>query len=380
MIYLDHNATTPPHPEVLDVIVRVWRDSFANPGSRHAAGRRARQVLESARESIASLVGAEPDELVFTSGGTESNNLAILGFTAGTPGTIALTTGEHPAVLEACRHRQNQGWRLAFLPVDSYGLLGPLPALTPDQASDLRLATVIFANNETGVIQDVQPLATLCRERGVPLHLDAVQAVGRIPVHFHQLGADSLAFAAHKFYGPRGIGGLLVRRGAKLAATEFGGHQEAGRRPGTEVVPLIAGMARALELFAAEQDQRIAHTRTLRDLLEQRLTALCPPVVVNGSRDRRLSNTANLAFPGADGEALLVALDLEGIACSLGSTCASGSAEPSPVLLAMQLPPEIWRSSVRFSIGIDNTPQEIEDAAQIIARVVTRLRAIAQPL
>jgi cysteine desulfurase len=207
------------------------------------------------------------------------------------------------------------------------------------------------------------------------LHVDAVQAVGKIPVHFHDLGAASLALGAHKFYGPRGIGALLLRRGLKLAPSAFGGHQEAGRRPGTEVVPLIAGMARALELFAADREQRIAHTRVLRDLLEQRLAALCPPVVLNGSRERRLPNTLNLAFPGADGEALLVALDLEGVACSLGSTCASGSAEPSPVLLAMNRPKDVWHSSVRFSTGIDTTREEIEQAAQIISQIVTRLRA-----
>jgi cysteine desulfurase len=385
MIFLDNNATTRPLPEVVDVMARHWRDSFANPGSRHAAGRRARQVLETSRESIASILGAEPDEVIFTSGGTESNNMAVLGFAAGTPGTIALTAGEHPAVLETCRFLESHGWRLDFLPIDRDGLLTPLPPLvrrgrggsghsTTVGSADLRLVTVILAHNETGVIQDLGPLAVACHDSGVPLHVDAVQAVGKVPVDFHALGASSLALGAHKFSGPRGIGALLLRRGLKLAPSAFGGHQEAGRRPGTEVVPLIAGMARALELFAGERDERIARTRSLRDLLEQRLAALCPPVVLNGSRERRLPNTLNLAFPGADGEALLVALDLEGVACSLGSTCASGSAEPSPILLAMQTPPEVWRSSVRFSVGIDTTSEEIENAANIISRVVARLR------
>lgn len=374
MIYLDNNATTQPHPEVIEVMSRHWRESFANPGSRHAAGRRARQVLEAARESIASILGADPDEVIFTSGGTESNNMAVLGFTDGPPGTIALTAGEHPAVLETCRFLEAKGWRLEFLPVDAEGLLAPLPPLAKGGSDGWRLATVILAHNETGVIQDLGPLAEVCRERGAPLHIDAVQAVGKIPIHFHNLGAASLALGAHKFYGPRGIGALLLRRGLKLAPSAFGGHQEAGRRPGTEVVPLIAGMARALELFAADGERRMAHTRTMRDMLEQRLAAMCPPVVLNGSRERRLPNTLNLAFPGADGEALLVALDLEGIACSLGSTCASGSAEPSPVLLAMNRPKEVWHSSVRFSVGIDTTPEEIERAAQVIARTVARLR------
>jgi cysteine desulfurase len=382
MIYLDNNATTQPLPEVVEVMARHWRDSFANPGSRHAPGRRARQVLEAARDSIASILGAEPDEVIFTSGGTESNNMAVLGFTAGPPGAIGLTAGEHPAVLETCRFLEGKGWALQFLPVDGEGLLADLPPLARGGQggsegvgnADSKLVTVILAHNETGVIQDLGPLASACREHGALLHIDAVQAVGKIPVNFHGLGAASLALGAHKFYGPRGVGALLLRRGLKLAPSAFGGHQEAGRRPGTEVVPLIAGMARALELFAANREQRISHTRAMRDLLEQRLADLCPPVVLNGSRERRLPNTLNLAFPGADGEALLVALDLEGVACSLGSTCASGSAEPSPVLLAMNRPREVWHSSVRFSVGIDTTREEIEQAAQIIAKIVARLR------
>jgi cysteine desulfurase len=238
----------------------------------------------------------------------------------------------------------------------------------------VRLVALILAHNETGVIQDVRPLAAECQTRGIPIHLDAVQAVGKIPVDFHALGVTSLALGAHKFYGPRGIGALLLKRGIELAPSAFGGHQESGRRPGTEAVALVAGMARALELFHAEQEDRIARTRALRDLLEERLAALCPPVILNGSRERRLPNTLNIAFPGVDGEALLVTLDLEGIACSLGSTCASGSTEPAPVLLAMNRPREIWRSSVRFSMGIENTTAEIEQASRIIAAAVSRLR------
>lgn len=372
MIYLDNNATTRPHAEVIDVMQRHWHDSFGNPGSRHAAGRRARQVLETSRESIAAILGAHPDEVIFTSGGTESNNMAVLGFTDGQPGTIALTAGEHPAVLETCRFLQALGWQLAILPVDAEGLLTVPEGLL--SLTNLRLVTIILAHNETGVVQDVRELAAACRELGVPFHVDAVQAVGKIPIDFHDMGVTSLALGAHKFYGPRGIGALLLRRGFKLAAFGFGGHQEAGRRPGTEVVPLIAGMARALELFQAEGEQRIARTRELRDRLEQRLAAACPPVVLNGSRERRLPNTLNAAFPGVDGEALLVALDLAGIACSLGSTCASGSAEPAPALLAMNRPREVWHSSVRFSVGIETTADEIDEAAGKIAGIVNGLR------
>jgi cysteine desulfurase len=422
MIYLDNNATTRPLPEVVEAMNRHWRESFANPGSRHIAGRRARQLLETSRESIAAILGAQPDEVIFTSGGTESNNMALLGLTAGAPGTIALTAGEHPAVMETCRFLETRGWKLSILPVDEEGLIKslppfarggsgevvsvdssatsraakyrealhprgdsaknptppPLPSLAKGGSHELRLVTLILAHNETGVVQDVQPIVAECAARGIPFHVDAVQAVGKIPIHFHDLGVTSLALGAHKFYGPRGIGALLLKRGVTLAPSAFGGHQESGRRPGTEVVPLIAGMAKALELFHAEQEQRLAHTRRLRDELEARLVALCPPVVLNGSREKRLPNTLNVAFPGVDGEALLVALDLEGIACSLGSTCASGSAEPAPVLLAMNRPKEVWHSSVRFSVGIETTADEIDQAVGVIAAIVKRLRAPSQ--
>lgn len=377
MIYLDNNATTRPLPDVLELFVRHSCDSFANPGSRHAHGRRARKVLEDAREKIAELLGAWPDEVVFTGGGTEANNLAVLGLAAGAQGAIALTAGEHPSVMQAARHRAQQGWRLEILPVDGSGRLHPMPALAERLPHDVKLVTVILANGETGVLQDLSPLAEVCHARGIPLHIDAVQAVGKIPVDFHSLKATSLSLGAHKFYGPRGVGALLLKRGARLAPLGFGGHQEAERRPGTEPVALIAGMARALEMFQADEARRTSRLSALCDQLERGLDKACAPVVVNGSQRHRLPNTLNIAFPGVDGEALLVALDLAGVACSLGSTCASGSMEPSPVLVAMNLPSEVLRSSVRFSVGIDNTEDEIARAVELVAACVTRLRAAA---
>ncbi|HUG92574.1 MAG TPA: cysteine desulfurase family protein [Planctomycetaceae bacterium] len=375
-VYLDNNATTRPYPEVVEALARHFRDSFGNPGSRHAAGRRARQALELARESIANILGATPKEVIFTSGGTESTNLAIFGFAGrnSQPGAMALTAGEHPATMEACRWLERAGWRRHTLEVDADGLLktGQYERLPWD---DLKLVTVILAHNETGVLQDVQPLARMCGEHGVPFHLDAVQAVGKIPVHFHELGVTSLALGAHKFHGPRGIGALLLREGVELAPYLFGGHQEAGRRPGTEPVALAVGMARALEIWNADHEDRTRRVRELRDRLEAALLATCAPAVVNGARERRLPNTLNIAFPGLDGEALLVALDLEGVACSLGSTCASGSAEPAPALVAMGKPADVYRSSVRFSVGQEGTAEEIDEAASRIARVVGRLRA-----
>lgn len=381
MIYLDHNATTPPLPEVVDAVARWQRDAFANPGSRHAAGRRARQVLEHARESLASLLGAFPDEVVFTSGGTESNNAALLGLSQGTPGTLALTPGEHPAVLETATALTARGHTLHELPLDREGRLVN-DGLVPDPAGGpprlpphTRLVAILLAHNETGVIQSVAPLAQACLRQRVPLHLDALQAVGKIPVDFHALQAATLALGAHKFGGPRGVGALLIRRGVRLAPTLFGGHQEEGRRPGTEPVPLIAGMALALELSLRDHASRVARLTHLRDQLEAGLREHCPPVVLNGSRDHRLPNTLNVAFPGLDGEALLVALDLAGVACSLGSTCASGSAEPAPILVAMGVPPEWLLSAVRFSLGPHTTEAEIHAAIERISRTVLALRS-----
>ena len=376
-IYLDHNATTRPWPEVVETVAHHLQHSYANPGSRHAEGRQARKVLESSREAIALILGAQPEEVVFTSGGTEASNLALFGAASLlAPGTIALTAGEHPATMEASKSLKPRGWKLTVLPVDRDGRLRPLECSesSPLWSDDIKLATVILAHNETGVIQDVRPLTALCRERGVFCHIDAVQAVGKIEVNFAELGATSLAFGAHKFHGPRGIGGLLLKTGVTLAPFEFGGHQESGRRPGTEMVALAAGMAKALELWHRERHERTAKIGKLRDQLEAGLLDRCPWAVVNGSREHRLPNTLNIAFPGLDGESILVNLDLEGIACSLGSTCASGSAEPAPALVAMGAPPEVYKASVRFTVGLENTLDEMNDAAQRIGRVIARLR------
>ncbi len=374
-IYLDNNATTRPWPEVIETVAFHLQHSYANPGSRHAEGRAARKVLESARESIATILGAHPDEVIFTSGGTEASNMALFGAAnAMSPGTIALTAGEHPATLETCRSLKSRGWEIDILPVDREGrLLLIQSGDASPHSKEVKICTVILAHNETGVIQDVRPLANLCRQNNAFLHIDAVQAVGKIDVHFHELGATTLAFGAHKFHGPRGIGGLLLRKGVTLAPTQFGGHQEAGRRPGTEMVALAAGMAKALELWHSERDERTARLRGLRDRLEWGLLDKCPGAVINGSREHRLPNTLNIAFPGLDGEAILVALDLDGIACSLGSTCASGAAEPAPSLVAMGCPPEIYKAAVRFTVGLVNTLGEIDEAVERIGRVIRRL-------
>ena len=372
-IDLDHNATTRPHDEVLEAVARAQRDAYGNPGSRHALGRRARQVLENARERIAGILNAAPDEVIFTSGGTESINLALHGLAAGPPGAIALPPGEHPATEETVRALQQRGWRRAEIPIDADGRLvaDQLESLPWDE---IRIVATLLAHNETGVIQDVAPLAHICRERRTPLHIDAVQAVGKIDVDFQALGATTLALAAHKFHGPRGIGALLVRNRVKLAPMTFGGHQETGLRPGTECAALAAGMATALQLWHDERAARTRFVTRLRDQLAEGLAAECSPIVIHGSAGQRLPNTLSVAFPGCDGDALLVALDLAGVCCSMGSACASGSSEPAPILVAMGVPPEQSRCTLRFSLGVDNTPEEMTRAVRTIARIVAQLR------
>ena len=375
-IYLDNNATTQPLPEEIETVAQHLGESFGNPGSRHAAGRRARVVLEDSREMIARILGADPEEVIFTSGGTESTNLALFGLAAGNPGLVLTTAGEHPATTESITALAERGWSSRPLQVDQDGRLLP-DELTTLPWDDIRLATVILAHNETGVVQDLDPLSKACHEHKIPWHVDAVQAVGKIPVDFHRLGATSLALGAHKFHGPRGIGALLLRDGCRLAPFEYGGHQEAGRRPGTEVVALAAGMARALESWDADRTARTDRIQAFRDRLQAGLETSAGPTVINGHPDHRLPNTLNIAFPGLDGEAILVALDLEHVACSLGSTCSSGSAEPAPALVAMGRSEEVYRASVRFSVGLENTFEEIDEAVRRVSDVVARLRKSA---
>jgi len=376
-LYLDHNATTPPDPEVVELVAELMRENWANPGSRHSFGRKARRVLEDSRESIAAILGADPDELLFTSGGTESNNLALNGQLLPAPGTILSGPGEHPSIAEPIKALQLRGYSNRELSVDSQGLLNEDLLQLP--WPQIHLATLLLAHNETGVIENPLPLSDLCESHHVPLHLDAVQAVGKIEVNFHALRATSLSFASHKFHGPRGIGGLLIRKGARLTPLLHGGHQEQDRRPGTESVPLIAGMARALELWHRNRETRMPHLKSIRDRFEQLLIQAIEEITIIGAASTRLPNTSTIAFHGLDGEALLVALDLAGIACSQGSTCASGSSEPAPILIAMGIPTDRQRSAVRFSFGHQQATADIQMAVARITRIVDQLRTATQP-
>jgi cysteine desulfurase len=376
-IYLDHNATTPLDPEVLEAMRPHWLLG-GNPESRHSAGRGARRALERARESIAKILGAPADEVVFTSGGTEANNLAIFGLAsvdgekAEAPHLVSSPI-EHPAVAEAVARLEREGFEATRPGVDTEGRADPR-VMADAIRSETRLATLMLANNETGAIQPVGELAGLAAEHGVPVHTDAVQAVGRIGVDFRSLGVATLAASAHKFHGPGGVGLLLVRKGVKLAPRAFGGGQQNGVRPGTPAVALAVGMARALELWQADSEMRVVRWARLRDRLEAGLMTKLGPgrVVRNGPVDpaHRLPQTLHVGFPGLDGDALLMRLDLAGVAASLGSACASGASEPSPTLVAMGVPADRLRSSVRFSLGASTTEAEVDAAIERVAGVV----------
>ena len=380
-IYLDHNATTPTRPEVVRAMADCYRRGDANPASQHQPGQRARRRLEDARDAIAGILGADPaatrpDRLVFTSGGTEANNLAMLGISrAGgesEPGQVVFSAIEHSSVIEPAEHLLEQGWRIDTLGVTGEGVVRTeqlAPLLTPRT----RLVSVMLGNHETGVLQPVAELAPVCREAGVPLHTDAVQVAGKLPVDFRALGVSAMTVTAHKFRGPLGIGALILRHDVPLVPIHFGGHQQWGLRPGTESVALAVGMRTALELWQKEQEEHARRLAALRDRLETGLRAGFPGLVVNGSAARRLPHTSSIAFAGLDAQILLLALDHAGVACSVGSACSSGSTELSPTLQAMGLSHEVVAGSLRFSLGATTTEEEIDEAVRRILQVVGEL-------
>jgi cysteine desulfurase len=383
-IYLDHNSTTPIDPRVPLAMVRAWTDCGANPASQHAFGRKARRMLEEAREGIAELLGAktggmDADRVIFTSGGTEANNLAIRGLqpmsSAGTkpgPGVRqAISVIEHPSISSLCDEK--------CIPVDQSGV-----ALIRDDF-DADLASLMLASNETGVIQPVAEFARIGRERGCLIHTDAVQAVGKIPVHFRELGVDAMTLAPHKFHGPLGIGALVLRHGVQLQPQLYGGFQQEGLRPGTENVALAVGFHKALELAVMELPERAARMQELRDELERQLLGFdggegeVPPgqrdLLIIGKDSPRLPNTSCVSFPGINRQALVMALDLAGVACSTGSACASGSSEPSPTLVAMGLPKEVIEGAIRLSLGAFTTADELAESARRILNTIKHLRS-----
>jgi cysteine desulfurase len=385
-VYLDNNATTPIAPEVVEAMAKAMRARYANPASQHEAGRTARRVIERARERIVELLGGEttgrtPDRLIFTSGGTEANNLALFGLAAIAeqhhtgPHQLLVSPIEHPSVMTVTDQLALRGWQVDRLGVDSNGRILP-ESLATVAGENLRIVAAMLGNNETGVLQPIAELAGHAAARGAVLHTDAVQGVGKIDVQFSELGATTLAFTAHKIHGPLGIGGLLVKGDTQLAPQLFGGFQQAGLRPGTESVPLVVGMLTALELWSAERQERYQHLASLRDQFEQQICAELPYATVVGQGAERLPHTSNIAFVGLDRQALFVALDMAGVACSTGSACASGSSEPSPVLMAMGCEEGVTRGSLRFSFGRFSTPQEVADGA---CRILLACKNLERP-
>lgn len=382
-IYLDHNATTPIDPEVVEAMNRVHAAGLGNPASQHQFGQQARRALEEARHGIAEILGAdldatEPDRLVFTSGGTEANNLAVLGIARaaaqGQPGQVILSGIEHACVIGAAERLLDDGWQVDTLGTHADGTVRGerLPELLSDKT---RLVSVMLANHETGVVQPVGELAEVCNRAGVPMHTDAVQMVGKLPVDFRRLGVAALSLAAHKFHGPLGIGALILRAGVPIEPMLFGGHQQEGLRPGTESVALAVGMWTALQAWQREQDSLTARLTGLRDHFEVGLKAALPNIVIHGDRVRRVPQTSSVGFPGLDGQVLFTALDVAGVACSTGSSCASGSTEVSPTLLAMDVPPSMASSSLRFSLGTATTEAQVDEAVRRIAAVCRQLIA-----
>jgi cysteine desulfurase len=379
-IYLDHNATTPLDPRVKGEMVEVLGAGLGNPSSLHASGQAARRIVDRARERVARFLGADPAEIVFCGSGTEADNLAILGAAAalGPPASlaIALSAVEHPAVHHPVELLERQGARVARVRVDGEGRLdlGALAAALDGRTS---LVSVMLANNDVGTIQPVEEAARIARAASpaVVVHTDAVQAAGKIPVDVRRLGVDLLSISGHKLRGPQGVGALFVRRGVRLSPILLGGGQERGRRAGTENVAALAGLGLACELAAAELEANRQRCAALARRLEEALLERLPFARPRGRGAERLPNTVNLTLPGLDGEALILSLDLAGVAASAGSACASGTAEPPHTLLAMGVSPEEARGSLRLSLGPSTTPEEVEAAEAIIVATVERLRS-----
>jgi cysteine desulfurase len=387
-VYLDFNATTPVEPAVLDAMLPYFSAEFANAASIHTPGQRARAAVETAREQVAALIGARPQEIVFTSGGTESDNHAIFGivsssltsFTSSTsltsPPHIITTAIEHEAVFNACQALEKEGVRVTYLPTDRQGLID-LEELRRAIRPQTVLITIMHANNELGTVQPLEEIGRIAKEADVYFHTDAVQSAGKIPIDVNKLQVDLLSISGHKLYAPKGIGALYVRGGTRLRQLLYGGHHQRGFRPGTENVAGIVGLGKAAEIARksfAEDARRIS---ALRDKLQQGLVQSVPQSRVNGAAAPRTPNTTNIVFPGVEGEALLIALDLKGLACSTGAACSSGAVEPSHVLTAIGLPADEARASLRFSLGRHTSPADIDFALNVVPSAVAQLRELS---
>jgi cysteine desulfurase len=380
-VYFDHNATTPLAPAVLDHTVRVLREDFGNASSVHRFGQQAKAVLDEARSSVSALIGGEPSELVFTSGGTEADNFALRGVAEALEPTgrrhLIATSIEHEAVLVTLKALARRGWRVTLLPVGDTGIVQPA-ALEQALTDDTAVVSVMHANNEIGTIQPIAELARLAHARGALFHTDAVQSIAKIPVDARDLGVDLLSLSAHKFNGPKGAGALWIKRGTRIQPILTGGKHERTRRAGTENVPAIAGLGAAAALARSTLSEKSAKVGSLRDRLEAAVLQMVPGTVVNGAREPRVPNTTNISFDRVEAESLLIALDLEGIAVSTGAACSSGTLEPSHVLRAMGLPTHRAQNSIRFSLGAENTDEEVDYLLEKLPRAVEKLRSLTK--
>ncbi|MFN7947858.1 MAG: cysteine desulfurase NifS [Blastocatellia bacterium] len=384
-IYLDNSATTRVDDEVVQAMLPYFTEIYGNASSTHQWGQRARQAIEEARQRVAQLLNADKTEITFLSGGTEADNLAIKGIAeahADKGRHIITSQIEHPAVLTTCGHLEKQGWRVTYLPVYREGVVraDDVRAALTDETT---LVTVMHVNNEIGTIQPLQEISALVRERReagqrhLHLHTDAVQSVGKIPVDVKELGVDLLSLSGHKLHGPKGIGALYVRRGVRLRSQMHGGHHERDRRAGTESVPLIVGLGRAAELARLRLPEFMTRTRELRDYLETEILRRIPDTIRNGDGERRAPHISSISFEHVEGEGLMISLDLKGVAVSTGSACSSGSLEPSHVLMAIGLPSDTGRGSLRFSLSCNTTRAEIDYVLEVLPPLVEKLRRLS---
>ena len=376
-VYLDHNASTPVHPEVVAAMLPYFGERFGNPSSVHGFGREAREGVEIAREQITNFLRVSKDEVVFTSGGTESDNLAIKGV-AGARGAGHIITSpiEHHAVLRTCQVLETQGFAVTYLPVDGDGLVNPddvRRAIRPDTI----LITIMHANSEVGTIQPVDAIGAVARERGIPFHVDGVQTFGKVPIDLDGFGIDLLSFSSHKIYGPKGVAGLYIRKGTKMVSVQHGGEHERRRRAGTENVPGIVGFGKAVELRAREMEAEATRLTALRNRLWNGISARVADVRLNGHPTRRLPGTLNLCFRHVESESIVLGLDLKGVAVSAGSACTSGNVEPSYVLVAMGVPLDWAMGSVRATLGRLNTDADIDYVLEVLPPLVERIRSLS---
>jgi cysteine desulfurase len=377
-VYVDNNATTRVAPEVLEEMLPYFCDLYGNPSSLHRFGGQGGEKVREARERVAGLLGAHPDEIVFTSCGTESDNAAILGTLASHPEKrhIVTTTVEHPAVLNLCRLLEGKGYEVTYLPVDHTGMID-LDELREVITDGTALVSIMYANNETGVIFLIEEITQIVKEKGIVFHCDAVQAVGKIPLDLRSTPVDLLSLSGHKLHAPKGIGALYCRRGTPFVPSLIGGHQEGGRRGGTENVPSIIGLGKACALATERMVEEQQRLQNLRDQLEKGILERVPSCLVNGGQSRRLSNTTNMSFEAVEGEAILLMLSEEGIAASAGSACASNDPEPSHVLVAMGVPQTAIHGTIRFSLGRYNTEEDIDYILEKLPPIIQRLRELS---